>query len=119
MSAVNADLAGVLWRTVGLVSVSSGAADRYGVVTDVPAAAVEVAAYFEVTASTETGGTDRERREEALLVLMPGSGLKARDLVVVDGAEWLVDGEPRTFDAQIGGAPHHTEATLVRVREGS
>ena len=118
MSALNADLAGILWRTVGIVHVTSGAAGRYGVVADVKAAAVETSAYFEVTTADESAGSDRERRDEALLVLAPGSGLRARDLVVVDGQEWIVSGEPRTLDGLFGGSPHHTEAKLVLVREG-
>jgi hypothetical protein len=118
VTALNADLAGVLWRTVSIVSVSSGAEDRYGVSTPVEAAPVDVPAYFEVTSADESAGTDRERREEALLVLWPGTGLKARDVVLVDGERWLVDGPPRTFDALWAGADHHTEVTLVRVREG-
>ena len=118
MSALNLDLAGILWRDVSLIPVGPGAGDRYGVKVDVEGAAVPAKAYFEVTSSDETAGTDRERREEALLVLAPGSGLKARDQVEVDGERWLVVGEPRTLDALWAGAPHHTEARLVRVVEG-
>ena len=115
--AVNSDLAPLLWRTVQRVPVTSGAADRYGVVTDVEGDPVDLAAYFEHTNGDETSGTDRERRDEALLVVWPDTGLRARDLVYVDGERWEVEGEPRTLDAD-GGVPHHTEATLVRVREG-
>ena len=118
MVALNGDLAGVLWRQVELVHVTPGPADRYGVSTDVESDPVPVAAYFEPTAADESAGTDRERRDEALLVLAPGSGLRAADLVVVDGNRWSVVGEPRTLDAQFAGAPHHTEAKLVLLREG-
>lgn len=114
---VPGDLVGVLWRTVQVVHVTSGPADRYGVSTPVEGAEVPVAAYFEPTASDETAGTDRERTDEALLIVAAGSDLRARDLVRVDGVEWTVEGEPRTFDT-LPGSPHHTEAKLVLVREG-
>ena len=118
MSAVNADLGAILWRTVELHRVTSGPKDRYGVVTYVEGAAESVPAYFEVTETVESAGTDRERRETALLVLWPDVDPKARDVVDVDGERWQIDGPPRTLDALLAGAPHHTEATLVRVREG-
>ena len=114
---VPADLVGVLGRTVTLVHVTSGPEDRYGVSTPVEDGGTDVAAYFEPTASEESTGTDRERTDEALLILAVGSGLRARDLVRVDGVEWHVDGDPRTLDAPPGVA-HHTEATLRRTREG-
>jgi hypothetical protein len=116
--ALNADLAGVLWRPVELVAVTSGPEDRYGVSTDVEGAPVPAQAYFEVTSSEEDAGTDRERREEALLVLWPDAVLKARDVVLVDGERWRVDGPPRKLDGLWAGAPHHVEATLARTREG-
>lgn len=115
---MNGDLAGVLWKTVQVRRVTSGAVDRYNVPADVLGPAEPLSAYVEVTAVDESAGTDRERKEEALLVTWPDSGLAARDIVEVDGAQWLVDGEPRTFSALQGGAAHHTEATLVRVRQG-
>jgi len=118
MSALNGDLAGVLWRPVVLRRVTSGAKDRYGVVIDSPGDPETHQGYFEVTAATETAGTDRERREEALLVLWPDVQPKARDVFEVDGEPWLVSGEPRTFAGFAGGAPHHTEVVLLRAREG-
>lgn len=116
--ALNADLVGVLWRTVQLRRISSGPKDRYGTVTDVLGDPEDVAAYFEVKTSTETAAVDRERRQEALLVIMPGIGAKARDMFEVDGASWVVSGEPITYDALVAGAPHHTECTLLRIAEG-
>jgi hypothetical protein len=113
------DLVGVLWRTFQVVHVTSGPVDRYGVSTDVESAEVDVAGYFEPTSSDESNAEDRGRTDEALLILsaVDGSALHARDLVRVDGVEWMVEGEPRTFDT-LPGSPHHTEAKLVLVREG-
>jgi hypothetical protein len=115
--AVNADLGPLLWKVVQRIPVTSGTPDRYGVVADVEGAPEDLDAYFEHTVGDESSGTDRERRDEALLVTWPGTGLRARDLVVVDGERWEVEGEPRTLDAD-GGVPHHTESPHVRVREG-
>ena len=116
---LNADLAAILWRTVEVRRVSPGEPDRYNVQTDVVGDAEPVLAYFEVTAADESAGTERERRDEALLVVRPEVGLRARDFVDVGGERWIVSGEPRTLDALVAGAPHHTEATLVRLREGT
>lgn len=118
MSSLNGDLGALLWQTVYVRRVSSGAVDRYNVPADTLAAPEPLSAYVEVTGSTESAGTARERSQEALLVTWPEAGLRARDIVEVDGQPWLVAGEPRTFAALEGGAAHHLEATLTRISEG-
>ena len=53
-----------------------------------------------------------------LLVLPPGTDIKARDIVIADGEEFAVSGPPAIVRNESTGLVHHVEASLTQTRGG-
>jgi len=103
--------------TIGRRAWSAGAADAMGNVQPVWATAVDVyATSIYATSVEELPANAREANHTYVTVLLPsGSGFDRRDLAVVQGVEFDVDGDLETFATGPYGYDAGDRLSLSRV----